>query len=1054
MAGMMRVLAALALLAATSQAEVRFNRDIRPIMSDTCFRCHGPDKSSRMAGLRLDLREEALKPTQTGVTPIVPGDPDNSAIIARVFATGAKLMPPKHAHKELSERQKKLLKQWVAEGAKYEGHWAYQPVERPQPPRSGHPVDAFILDRLSREGIQPAPLADKRTLIRRVTLDLTGLPPAPEEVAAFLADTSAEAYRKVVSRLLSSPRFAERQAMFWLDAVRYADTCGFHGDNPFPAWPYRDYVLRSFRDNKPFDQFTREQIAGDLLPSPTDDQVVATAYHRLTRTSAEGGLQPKEYLAKYAADRVRTTSAVWLGSTMGCAECHDHKFDPFTAKDFYAFKAFFADIKEDGFVADRGLDAWGVQRALPTPDQAAALGSLESRLLEARRRLSEASAAAAGRRTDWERRLKQDLEAGRLTWRVEPPVAVATANGAQLKVYREDEPLESVFEWGGSLTSSTSAGRHAIVATGPNPDNETYTVTLSPAAGRYTAVGIEVIQDESLPGVRVARGADRLTLTEVEAEIVEKGRARRAPFSLATAGMFDGARTPDLPAMAAIDGNPKTGWGISMFGDARNLFLALRFAEPLTLQPGQQLRLRLRHDSDYRRATLGRFRIALSQAEYAWPEPVKRGPKDSVESLGITDDARRALAATGERTPAQHLALIEHFRFSDPVLAPLAIEVARLEAEHGLLLASIPHVVVTESDEPRLTRVLPRGNWMDDSGEIVEPAIPAFLGSVAHSGQRATRLDLANWLVSKENPLTARVFVNRTWRQFFGAGLSKVLDDVGSQGELPEHPELLDWLAAEFMSPSTAEGSAHAWDVKHLIWTIVTSDAYQRSSAPGPEAARDPDNRLLARQNRYRVEAESVRDIALAAAGLLHEKFGGPSVRPWQPVGYLAALNFPKRDYSASRPPDTYRRSVYTAWQRTFLNPSLSAFDAPSREECTVNRTASNTPLQALVMLNDPMFVEIARVMAQNMLTRPAASRIDWAFERATSRPPTVAERRLLEDLYRRSLADFRAQPAAARELLSVGEHPLPPRYSAATLAALTNTARAILNLHETITRN
>jgi hypothetical protein len=365
-----------------------------------------------------------------------------------------------------------------------------------------------------------------------------------------------------------------------------------------------------------------------------------------------------------------------------------------------------------------------------------------------------------------------------------------------LKVYRE-EPLESVYEWGGSLTSRTLPGRNAIVASGPNPDNETYTVTLSPSPGRYTALGIEVIQDESLPGVRVARGSDRLMLTEVEAEIVEKARVRRVPFSLATAGMFDGARTPDLPAMAAIDGNPQTGWGISMFGDARNLFLALRFAEPITMQPGQQLRLRIRQDSSYRRATLGRFRVALSQAEYAWPEPVKRGVNDSAESLGISDDARRALSSTGDRTPAQQLALIDHFRFSDPELAPLAIEVARAEAEHGLLLASIPHVVVTQSGEPRLTRVLPRGNWMDDSGEIVEPAIPAFLGKVSHTGQRATRLDLADWLVSKDNPLTARVFVNRTWRQFFGAGLSKVLDDVGSQGELPEHPELLDWLAAE-----------------------------------------------------------------------------------------------------------------------------------------------------------------------------------------------------------------------------------------------------------------
>jgi len=375
-------------LAPPAHAEVRFNRDIRPIMAETCFRCHGPDKSSRMAGMRLDIRDEALKPTQRGTVPIVPGDPEKSGIIQRINADPARVMPPAYIHKELTAAQKDTIRQWVAEGAKYEGHWAYQPVQRQAPPaNAANPIDAFIQERLARAGLHPSPEDDRRTLIRRVTLDLTGLQPTPEETAAFLKDNSPNAYERLVDRLLESPPYAEQQAMHWLDAVRYADTCGFHGDNAFPAWPYRDYVLHAFRDNKPFDEFTREQLAGDLMLSPTVEQRVASAYNRLNRTSAEGGLQPKEYLAKYAADRVRTTVAVWMGSTLGCAECHDHKFDPFTQRDFYSMKAFFADLKETGLVPDRGRNTWGSLLSLPTPEQQKRMESLRQQLSDARAQL-------------------------------------------------------------------------------------------------------------------------------------------------------------------------------------------------------------------------------------------------------------------------------------------------------------------------------------------------------------------------------------------------------------------------------------------------------------------------------------------------------------------------------------------------------------------------------------------------------------------------------------------------------------------------------------------
>ncbi|MBI3470063.1 MAG: PSD1 domain-containing protein [Candidatus Solibacter usitatus] len=1013
-----------------ARGEVSFNRDIRPIMSDTCFRCHGPDKNARMAGLRLDLRDEALKPAASRAVPIVPGDPERSAVVQRVLANDARVMPPKYAHKELTPAQKELIRRWVAEGARYEGHWAYAPVKRPAVPAGArYPIDAFVQARLARDGLAPAPEADQRTLLRRLALDLTGLPPTSAEVEAFAKDRSPEAYEKVVDRLLASPRYAEKQTMHWLDAVRYADTCGFHGDNPFPAWPYRDFVLRSFRDNKPFDQFTREQLAGDLLPDATVEQKIASAYNRLNRTSAEGGVQPKEYLAKYAADRVRTTSTVWLGSTMGCAECHDHKFDPFAARDFYSMKAFFADIQETGLVPDNGPKAWGTQLALPSEAQRERMEQIRRQLAATRLKLDERATGLAARRAEWEREILRRYDSGELAWRYQRPVSAESANGATLTIYN-DELVES-----SSPGVPPRPGEGLIVASGPNPDNETYTVTLKPGAGVWTALGVEVVQDEGLAGVRVARGADRLVLTEVEAGV---------PFAMATSNL--GNRSPELPAMAAMDGDPKTGWGVATYGENRNLFLALRFARPLRTEADSRLVVRLRHDSDYRRATIGRFRLALSPGEHSWPE-ASRGGK---ASGGLPEAVLAALRAPEEkRSETQQKAVLGHFQWAAAEMQPLALEVAKLEAEMGLLDAAIPRVVVAESGDPAQTRILPRGNWMDDSGEIVEPAIPAFLGKLDTGGRRATRLDLANWLVSPANPLTARVFANRLWRQFFGTGLSKTLDDLGSQGEWPVHAELLDWLAAEFRE---------SWDIKRLVRTIVLSRTYRQSSRTTPQLAeRDPDNRLLARQSRFRADAEIVRDIALAVSGLLVEKFGGPSARPYQPDGYLAALNFPKREYSASRLEDLYRRGLYTLWQRTFLHPSLATFDAPTREECTANRTNSNTPLQALVLLNDPTYVEAARVFAQKILQeggRGLEDRVTWAFLRALSRKPTPQERRTLAVLYRKSLARFQAAPADAKEFLQAGEAPLLREAKPAELAALTAVARAILNLHETITRN
>ena len=1028
----------MAALVHAADGPVKFNRDIRPIMSDTCFQCHGPDAKSRMAGLRLDIRDEALKPTKSGATPIVPGDVEKSAILQRIFATNpARLMPPQHAHKDLTAAQKDIIKRWVAEGAAYEGHWAYEPIKRPTAPSvAQHPIDAFIQDRLAQQGLKPSPEADKRTLLRRVTLDLTGVPPTPEELAAFVADPSPAAYEKVIDRLLESPSYAEMQAMRWLDAVRYADTAGFHGDNPWPAWPYRDYVLRSFKANKPFDQFTREQIAGDLLPDATTEQKVASAFNRLNRASAEGGLQPKEYLAKYGADRVRTISTVWMGATLGCAECHDHKFDPYLAKDFYAMKAFFSDIKETGLIPDRGAKAWGVKLPLPTPEQAEALERLDERIAAQQKFLSATAKKLEERRWTWEEKVLADYKARKLAWRYQHPVSAESASGATLTILGND-PIDTAFYLGGSVYTEKKKAPGLVVANGANPDNETYTVKMKPGAGTWASLGVDIQQDEGLPGNRVARGADRFVLTEVEADLQDGDRVEKLRFTLANSTEF--GEPVDHTAMHAIDGDEQTGWAVS-FGEHRNPFIAIRLANKIATTDTAVVTVRLRQESAFRRATIGRFRVALSP-EFSAPETgdsnVKfRVPgKDSdISTLfiatdhGIRPPVLKALETPeDERTEEQKALVDEFFLWSQPDMEPHVVRLAKLKADKVLLEGQVPSVIATERTRPRTTRVLARGNFLDDSGEIVQPAIPVVFGKVKPVGTQPTRLDLANWLVSPDNPLTPRVFVNRTWRQLFGTGFSKVLEDMGSQGEWPTHPELLDWLASEFISSG--------WNVNHIVKTIAMSHTYRQSSLSTAELdEKDPYNRLLARQSRFRVDAEVVHDSALAIAGLLKERFGGPSVRPVQPDGYYATMNFPKREYSASRGDDLYRRALYTHWQRTFLHPSLLAFDAPTREECTVNRTSSNTPLQALVLLNDPIYVDAAQAFAKSILANGGKhlnAQLDWAFQQALNRTPDKQERKIVTDLHKRYLA----------------------RNKGNTEGAMTTVARTILNLHETITR-
>ena len=1008
--------------AATPAAPLTFNRDIRPILSENCFQCHGPDARRRKGDLRLDVREAALE-----AMAFVPGNPAKSEMIRRIFETDEEeRMPPIDSHRSLTDVQKQLLKRWVAEGAAYQPHWAYAVPIRPAVPavkaRSApsNPIDAFILSALEREKIIPAPEADRRTLIRRLSLDLTGLPPDPKDVEEFVASRDPRAYEKWVQHYLASPHFGERIAIPWLDLVRFADTIGFHNDVPLRVWPYRDYVIDAFNQNLPFDQFTREQLAGDLLPDSTITQRVGSGYNRIHRISGEGGIQDKEYFAKYAADRVRTTATVWLGSTLACAECHDHKFDPFTTKDFYRFAAIFSDLKEKGaYNLSGGFTRENLteETIFQTPEQKERLESLEATI---ERLGTEMKAITdrqlAGSRAAWEQATLAADAAGTLAWTVVRPALVESAAGTSFTLEDEDD---------------------SVIPAGSNPVNDTYSVTLPATQERITAVRVEVIQDARFPGDEVSRSGSAFFISEIEVAGTSAGGSALEPIRLVNS-RTSAATQPGYPAAAAIDGNPAT--AVS-FVRKRGGGIAVQFAAPWRGGAGAKLMVRIRHSDKHPYQNLGRFRIAVHT------EPDRDAHPDSVPETVL----KTLKLQMAERKPAQVKEVAAYFRTVAPELAALREQLTAATNERDYLITELPSMPVSKSVTPRPMRVLPRGNWMDDSGEIVEAGVPAFLRQIVpRDGQRVSRLDLAEWLVAPDNPLTARTFVNRLWRLYFGTGLTRTLEDLGSQGEWPTHPELLDWLAVEFRESG--------WNVKHMVELIVTSRTYRQSSQAKPEVEeRDPLNRLLARQSRFRLDAELVRDNALAISGLLVRTIGGPSAKPYQPAGYYAALNFPKREYVPDIDEGLWRRGVYTHWQRTFLLPSFIAFDAPSRDECTANRSPSNTPLQALVLLNDPSYVEAARVLAEKMMRDGGNSfraKLQWAFARAVARPPSRQETKLLQALFEKQRIRYQRDEPAARELISTGATPVAKDLPCAELAAWTAVSRAILNLHETITRS
>jgi hypothetical protein len=1003
--------------------KVDFNRDVRPLLSDNCFACHGPDTQKIKGGLRLDQRDAALKPAKSGKVALVPGKPDESELVKRILTEDADdQMPPAESHKSLTQAQKELFKRWIAEGAEYQGHWAYTPPTKAEVPDPNRAVDELVQRRLRDKGLKPSPAADRRTLIRRLYFDLVGLPPNPKEVEAFERDKSPDAYEKLVNRLIASEHFGERMAIGWLDVVRFADTIGYHSDNPRNIWPYRDYVIRAFNANKPFDQFTREQLAGDLLPHPTQEQRVASGFNRLLLTTEEGGAQAKDYEARYLTDRVRAVGNVWLGQTIGCAQCHDHKFDPFTQRDFYALGAFFADVKE-AIIGGREAGMF-----VPTPAQAEGL-AWHAGMVDLRQRQFDGPhpqlADGYARWLDGQER----AHAAEARWRRQRPARADSVEGATLKV-RDDQ---------------------SVLAGGKRPDKDTYALRFTNGLTGVVGLRLEALPDDSLPQKGPGRADNgNFVLTEVVARIEADGSEPRKVQFLSVRATHEQTTLADnnpyqaWTAASAIDGDGKgesAGWAVlPHVGQTQQLLLELK--DPVSLAAGETLVVELQQRLGNGGHTLGAFRLATATEAEAIRSPFALPPaKEIADVLKVPAD---------QRDQAQRDKLFNRFKSIAPELAELRAQLAEAKKSRADFEATVPRSLVTErNDTPRTVRLLPRGDWMIETGDVMEPALPAFLVKNRPGGHRLTRLDLADWIVSPAHPLMARVVMNRMWKQFFGVGLSKVMDDLGAQGETPPNRPLLDWLACEFRDSG--------WDVKHMIRLMVLSDTYrQTSKASREELARDPDNRDLARQGRWRLDAELVRDNALAIAGLLELSVGGPSVRPYQPDGYWENLNFPVRSYDASWGADQFRRGLYTWWQRSFVHPSMLAFDAPTREECAAERARSNIPQQALVLLNDPTYVEAARSLALRTVREAKGktdARLTWMWRQALGRNPLPSEVATLRQLLEKHLGEFRANPASAAEYLKVGSTKFPVGVDAGELAAWTNVARTILNLHETITR-
>ena len=1005
-----------------ADAQVRFNRDVRPILSDKCYTCHGPDPGNRKSVLRFDVESLAKADLGKGRFAIVPGEPDKSEMIRRVTSTNVALrMPPAYAgHAKLSNTEIDTLRQWVREGAQWEGHWSLIPPTRPKLTSSAHPIDQLVQARLAREGLALSSAASRLTLLRRLSLDLTGLPPTPAEVDAFVSDTSPGAYEKQVDRLLASPRYAERMTVRWLDAARYADTNGYQSDGVRDMYRWRDWVINAFQRNMPFDQFTIEQLAGDLLPNPTLDQRIATGFHRNHRTTSEGGIVAEEFRVEYVADRAETTSTVWLGLTTGCARCHDHKYDPITQKDFYRLFAFFNNVPEKGQVYNFGNEEPMIKA--PNEEMSRHLAELDSRLASAESAWRALQPKIAKAQDKWEQAISKSGK----DWDVWEGLLL------HLPLDGEATGLESVagkiggaqrFD-GKNFLEAGNVARFSYL------DPFTIAAWIQPAAADGAILTkLEDYMEAEGYGLYLMDGKLRLVITkrytDIGLRVETESRLRLNQWQHVLVS-YDGNRYANGVSIR-IDGIEQK---LNVLLDDLNY--PLGNDEPLRVGGGGGEKLRFRGAIDDVRI----FKIALSP-EQAVTVPVL----ESVSQIAAMPASRRS---PGQQAKLR-LCFLDQHAPEDIRLAQSLLRQA--EEERKQFYKSIPTVMVMkESPGIRDTFMLKRGAY-DAPADKVTASVPSALPPM-RKGWPENRLGLARWLVDRGNPLTARVTVNRFWQMLFGAGLVRTVEDFGSQGEWPVNPDLLDWLAVEFME--------NGWNVKQLLKTIVTSATYQQSSQVSPALLeKDPENRLLARGPRFRLPAEMLRDQALFTSGLLVDRIGGPSVKPYQPEGLWQELAGGS-GYKADKGEGLYRRSLYTFWRRTVAPPSMVTFDSPNRETCTVRAVRTNTPLQALNLMNDVAYLEASRKLSARMMRErhgTPAVRLAYGYQLVLSREPKPEEAAVLLKAFQGFCDFYKRDREAAGKMLAQGESPIDTTLDPAEHAAYAGVASLILNLDEAVTK-
>jgi len=1033
---------------------LRFNRDIRPLIANACFQCHGPDPGGRKGKLRFD-REEGFFGAREGGPTVVKGKPEASPLYLRIVSKDPdEVMPPAKAHRILKPAEKDLIRKWIAQGAPWEPHWAFIKPERPALPVVKNekwvrnPVDRFVLARLEALGLSPAPEADRRTLARRLSLDLTGLPPEPDLVETFLADTSADAYGKLVDKLLESPRYGEHRARYWMDAARYADTHGLHFDNFRDIWPYRDWIINAFNRNQPFDQFTIEQLAGDLLPNPTQEQIVATGFHRCNITTNEGGTIAEENLANYARDRVETTSWVWLGLTANCAVCHDHKFDPITTKDFYSMSAFFRNTTQGAL--DGNIRDTAPVLVLPKAEDKARHDAIPKELADAKAVIAERKKAL---RVDFDKWLETakaedwDAEVAKIG---EPSFHLPLASEYPLGTIdgvHDGKPLTATPR--GSLRWEDS-GRHglAVHLDGKSPiEIGTDVGSFEKDGARSFGCWVHLPKTYSVSASILARMDDDdgfrgwdLSAQDGEFTTHLVHHWQDDAIKVVTTGK---AAKPGIwqHVFVTYDGSGK-GEGFKIFVDGKDVKVKI---ESNTLKSTTQTATPF---------LLGQRKKSMALTGASLQDLRIYGKKlapGDVRRLALQEKARTLLAKTpADRKPKEKDEIFDVTAEGDPDLAAVIAKQTALEAEQKAIRerASVAHVMEEKKDSMPTANILFRGDY-DKPRDKVEAGVFSALHKLPPDAPK-NRLGLARWLASPENPLTPRVTVNRFWQELFGTGIVKSAEDFGIMGDAPSHPELIDWLAAEFRE---------TWDVKKTLRLLVTSATYRQSSVATKEKLeKDPANRLLSRGPRFRMDAEMIRDAALEASGLLAAKIGGPSVKPYQPEGVWDAVGMRESNtkvYKRDTGEGLYRRSLYWFWKRMAPPASLEILNAPSREVSCLRRERTNTPLQALVTLNDPQMVECARALAETAMKNGSddAARLRIISIRVLSRPLNDKEAAVVGRVRAGLLAHYKGKPEDAKALLSVGESKADAALDPAELAAWTMVCNQVLNLDEALNK-